>query len=90
MANSPQAKKRARQAEKHRALNASQRSNLRTYIKAVIAAINNDDLEASKKAYQKVVPVIDSAVSKGLIHKNKAARGKSRLNAKVRTLAVAG
>ena len=53
MANSPQAKKRARQAEKHRALNASQRSNLRTYIKAVIAAINNGDLEASKKAYQK-------------------------------------
>ncbi|HIG92146.1 MAG: 30S ribosomal protein S20 [Methylococcales bacterium] len=90
MANSPQAKKRARQAEKHRALNASQRSNLRTYIKAVIAAINNGDLEASKQAYQKVVPVIDSAVSKGLIHKNKAARGKSRLNAKVRTLAVAG
>ncbi len=88
MANSPQAKKRARQAEKHRALNASQRSNLRTYVKAVIAAINNDDLEASKNAYQKVVPVIDSAVNKGLIHKNKAARSKSRLNAKVRALAA--
>jgi small subunit ribosomal protein S20 len=89
MANSPQAKKRARQAEKHRALNASQRSNLRTYIKTVIAAISNNDLEASKQAYQKTASVIDSAVSKGLIHKNKAARSKSRLNAKVRTLATA-
>jgi small subunit ribosomal protein S20 len=89
MANSPQAKKRARQAEKPRALHASPRSNLRPYLKTVIAAISNNDLDASKQAYQKTASVIDSAVSKGLIHKNKAARSKSRLNAKVRTLATA-
>ncbi len=58
MANSPQAKKRARQAEKHRALNASQRSNLRTYIKAVIAAINNGDLEASKRHTKKLFQLL--------------------------------
>ena len=87
MANTPQAKKRARQAEKHRLLNTGQRSNLRTYIKKVIAAVNTGDLEQAKTAFQNVVPVIDSAVNKGLIHKNKAARSKSRLNAKVRSLA---
>lgn len=87
MANTAQARKRARQAEKHRVLNAGQRSNLRTFIKKVIAAVNAGDLEKAKAAYQAVVPVIDSAVNKGLIHKNKAARNKSRLNAKVRALA---
>jgi small subunit ribosomal protein S20 len=86
MANSAQAKKRARQAEKHRILNAGQRSNLRTFIKKVIAAVNAGDLEKAKTAYQTAAPVIDAAVSKGLIHKNKAARSKSRLNAKVRAL----
>ena len=87
MANTAQAKKRARQAEKHRILNTGQRSNLRTFVKKVIAAVNAGNLEQAKAAYQAAVPVIDSAVNKGLIHKNKAARNKSRLNAKVRTLA---
>ncbi len=87
MANSPQARKRARQAEKRRARNAGQRSNLRTFIKKVIAAVEAGDKEQAQSAYQSVVPVIDAAVVKGLIHKNKAARNKSRLNAKVRALA---
>lgn len=87
MANTAQAKKRAKQAEKSRVRNAGQRSNLRTFIKKVIAAVNAGDKEKAQAAYNTAVPVIDSAVTKGLIHKNKAARSKSRLNAKVRALA---
>jgi small subunit ribosomal protein S20 len=86
MANSPQAKKRARQAEKHRIRNASQRSKLRTYIKKVLAAVNVGDQEKAQEAFKAAVPIIDSAVNKGLIHKNKAARSKSRLNSKLRAM----
>lgn len=87
MANTAQAKKRARQAEKHRIRNAGQRSNLRTFIKKVLAAVNAGDKEKAQAAFQTAVPIIDSAVNKGLIHRNKAARSKSRLNAKIRGLA---
>ena len=87
MANTAQAKKRAKQAEKSRVRNAGQRSNLRTFIKKVIAAVNAGDKEKAQAAYNAAVPVIDSAVNKGLIHKNKASRSKSRLNAKVKALA---
>jgi len=87
MANTAQAKKRARQAEKNRVRNAGQRSNLRTFIKKVIAAVESGDVEEAKTAYATVVPVIDSAVNKGLLHKNKAARNKSRLNSRVRAMA---
>ncbi len=86
MANSAQAKKRAVQAEKHRQLNASQRSMLRTYIKKVIKAIATKDAEQAQAAYKVAVPVIDSMANKGLIHKNKAARHKSRLNAHIHAL----
>ena len=84
MANSPQAIKRARQAEKHRQRNASQRSTMRTSIKKVIAAINAGDREAATRAYAAAVPLIDSAAGKGLIHANKAARHKSRLSRHIR------
>jgi len=87
MANTAQARKRARQAEKSRIRNAGQRSNLRTFIKKVIATIASGNKEDAQTAYKTVVPIIDTAVSKGLIHKNKAARSKSRLNAKVREMA---
>ena len=86
MANSAQAIKRARQAEYRRQRNASQRSGMRTSIKKVIAAIKAGDREAATKAYAEAVPVIDSAVGKGLIHANKAARHKSRLNQHIRAL----
>ena len=86
MANTAQAKKRARQAESRRILNAGQRSNLRTFIKKVYAAVESGDQEKAKSAYQTVVPIIDSAVNKGHIHKNRAARNKSRLNARVRAM----
>jgi len=87
MANTAQAKKRARQAEKSRIRNAGQRSNLRTFVKKIIAAVNAGDKEKAQAAYNTAVPIIDSAVNKGIIHKNKAARSKSRLNAKVKSIA---
>ncbi len=87
MANTAQAKKRARQAENNRIRNAGQRSHLRTFIKKVIAAIESGDVEQAKTAYATAVPIIDSAVSKGLLHKNNAARNKSRLNIRVRAMA---
>ncbi|MDH5470931.1 MAG: 30S ribosomal protein S20, partial [Gammaproteobacteria bacterium] len=84
MANSAQAIKRARQAENSRQLNASQRSNMRTYIKKVINAIESGDKDAASAAFKVAVPVIDSAAGKGLIHANKAARHKRRLNQHIR------
>ncbi|MCK5383173.1 MAG: 30S ribosomal protein S20 [Gammaproteobacteria bacterium] len=86
MANSAQALKRSRQAEKSRQRNASQRSNMRTAIKKVIAAIATGDRDQAKQAYDSAVPVIDNAAGKGLIHANKAARHKSRLNNHIRSL----
>jgi small subunit ribosomal protein S20 len=86
MANTAQSKKRARQAEKSRIRNAGQRSHLRTFIKKVIEAIESGNKEAAQQAYNIAVPIIDSAVTKGLIHKNKAARNKSRLNKKVHVM----
>ena len=87
MANTAQARKRARQAEKHRIRNAGQRSNLRTYTKKVIAAVESGNQEEAKTAFNTAAPVIDSAANKGLIHINTAARTKSRLNAKIRAMA---
>ncbi len=86
MANIASAKKRARQAEKLRLHNASQRSFLRTQIKKVINAIEAKDKSAAETAYKEAVPVIDAMVGKGIIHKNKAARHKSRLNSHVKAL----
>ena len=86
MANSPQARKRARQAEKRRSHNASQRSMVRTAIKKVQAAIGAGDYDAAQAAYLAAVPVIDRMADKGIMHKNKAARHKSRLNAQVLAL----
>ena len=88
MANIASAKKRARQNIKRRAHNASQRSMVRTYIKKVVAAIQAKDLEGAKTAYAAAVPVIDRMADKGLIHKNKAARHKSRLNEQIKNLAA--
>ncbi|MCB1615959.1 MAG: 30S ribosomal protein S20 [Pseudomonadales bacterium] len=88
MANSPQSKKRARQAEKRRKHNASLRSTVRTYLKKVIAAIESGDKEAAKAAYASAVPVVDRMADKGIIHKNKASRHKSRLNAQIKAMAA--
>lgn len=87
MANSPQAKKRARQNDNARNHNASLRSMVRTYLKKVSAAIEAGDAEAAKAAFAAAVPVLDRVADKGVYHKNKAARHKSRLNAKIKALA---
>ncbi len=87
MANSPQAKKRARQNDNARKHNASLRSMVRTYLKKVTAAIEAGDAEAAKAAYSAAVPVLDRVADKGVFHKNKAARHKSRLNSKIKALA---
>lgn len=86
MANIKSAIKRARQNTKRRAHNASGRSMYRTYVKYVLKAVEAGDKEAAVAAYSKAQPVIDKAVNKGFIHKNKAARVKSQLNAKVKAL----
>jgi small subunit ribosomal protein S20 len=86
LANSAQARKRARQAEVSRRQNASQRSMLRTSIKNVVKAIEAGDAQAAQTAYARAVPLIDKSAGKGLIHKNKAARHKSRLSQHVRAL----
>lgn len=88
MANSAQARKRARQGEKRRTHNAALRSLVRTNIKRVVAAIDSGDAEKARAAYDQAVPVIDRMADKGIIHKNKAARHKSRLNAQVKALAA--
>jgi small subunit ribosomal protein S20 len=88
VANSPQAKKRARQNEKARKHNASLRSMVRTYIKKVVAAIEAGDAAAAQEAFNAAAPVIDRIADKGIIHKNKAARHKSRLNAQIKALAA--
>ncbi len=87
MANSAQAKKRARQAEKSRQLNASQRSEMRTTIKKVLKALDSGDKALAETAYKAAVPALDKAARKGLIHANKAARTKSRLNARIKSAA---
>lgn len=86
MANSAQAKKRARQAVKRNTLNAGQRSTLRTSVKKVVAAIDAGDAVKAEAAYREAVPVIDHMARKGIIHQNKAARHKSRLNHHIRKL----
>lgn len=86
MANTAQARKRARQNEVRRRHNASFRSMVRTSIKKVLSAIREKDAEKATSAYQAAVPVIDRMAGKGIINKNKAARHKSRLNAAILAL----
>ncbi len=88
MANIKSAEKRAKQTIKRRARNVAGRSKLRTAIKGVVLAVEaGDKLEAAAKL-QAASPIIDSAVNKGLIHRNKAARHKSHLNARIKELTV--
>lgn len=86
MANSSQARKRARQAVKRRNHNAALRTQFRTAIKKVIKAVEQGDKEAAKSQYQESVRIIDRIADKGVFHKNKAARHKSRLSALVKNM----
>ena len=88
MANSAQAKKRAKQAEERRQHNVDIRSQFRTFIKRVVYAINAGNPEEANTAYKAAIPIIDKMVGKGLIHHNKASRHKSRLNKRIKALAA--
>ena len=86
MANTKSAEKAALQAEKHRARNVALRSRMRTAVRDVISAIAGGNKQAAQATYQEAVPVIDTLVNKQIIHRNKAARHKSRLAARIRAL----
>ncbi len=86
MANIASARKRARQAVKRRAHNVELRSRMRTSLKKVLKAIHAGNKDEAQASFKAAVPMIDSSANKGLIHKNKAARHKSRLNARIKAL----
>ena len=86
MANSAQARKRARQSLKQRSNNGSLRSKLRSAIKAVRKAVAAGDKTAAQSVFRQSVSVIDSIADKNVMHKNAAARHKSRLSAAVKAL----
>lgn len=86
MANSVQARKRARQATEQRVHNMGQRSTLRTAIKKVRKAIDAGDKGAAQAVFKESQSVIDSIADKNIVHKNLAARQKSRLSAAIKAL----
>ena len=86
MANTKSAEKAARQAEKHRARNVALRSRMRTAVRDVSTAIVSGDKPAAQATYKTAIPVIDTLVNKRIIHRNKAARHKSRLAARIRAM----
>lgn len=86
MANTPTAKKRTRQAMYRRQANQAQRSMVRTSVKQASRAIASGNPEKAEEAYRQAVPIVDRMARKGLIHKNKAARQKSRMNKRLRAL----
>jgi len=88
LANTPQAKKAARQNDKQRQLNKTQRTQLYTLVKNVSKAIKTQDKKAAESAYKLAVPVIDRMAGKKIIRKHKAARYKSRLNTRIKALAA--
>ncbi|HDR29314.1 30S ribosomal protein S20 [Rhodovulum tesquicola] len=86
MANSPQAKKRARQIERRTAVNKARRSRIRTFLRKVEEAIATGDQAAATAALRLAQPELMRGVTKGVVHKNTAARKISRLSARVKAL----
>jgi len=86
MANTPQSKKRARENEKRYAMNKARRSRIRTYIRKVEEAIASGDKDAAASALRVAQPELMRGVSKGVFHKNTAARKMSRLASRVNAL----
>lgn len=89
MANIKSAKKRAKQMVVRNARNASQRSMLRTAVKKVLKALGENDAAGAETAFAAAQPILDRFSARGLIHKNKAARHKSRLSARIKALKTA-
>lgn len=86
MANTPQAKKRARQAERRFAVNKARRSRIRTYLRKVEEAIESGDKNVAATALRSAQPELMRGVTKGVLHKNTAARKMSRLSSRVKAL----
>ena len=86
MANIESAKKRARQAIKRRTHNVALTSKMRTAVKNVLKAVQSGDKAAATARFKVAVPEIDKAANKGLIRRNRAAKTKSRLNARVKAM----
>jgi small subunit ribosomal protein S20 len=87
MANSPQAKKRARQNEARFQVNKARRSRIRTYLRKAEEAIASGDKDSAKAAVQALQPELMRGVTKGVFHKNTAARKMSRLVSRVKAIA---
>ncbi len=87
MANTKSAEKRARQSVKRRAHNVAQRSAVRSAIKKAVSAVKSGDKDQASAAIKEATPVIDAMARKGIIHRNKAARHKSRLARQAKALA---
>ena len=88
VANIKSAEKRARQTVKRRARNVAARSKLRTAIKSVVNAVNAGDKAEAAAKLKEAGPIIDAAVNKGVIHRNKASRHKSHLNARIKEMSA--
>lgn len=86
MANHKSAKKRIRRNERRAEINGSRMSRIRTFLKKVEGALSSGDASAAEDAFKTVTPEIYRGVSKGLIHKNTAARKMSRLSARIKAL----
>jgi small subunit ribosomal protein S20 len=86
MANSPQSKKRARQNERRADVNKARRSRIRTYLRKVEEAIASGDKDAAASALRAAQPEMMRGVTKGILHKNTAARKMSRLSSRVKSL----
>ena len=89
MANIKSAKKRAKQTVVRNERNVAQRSMLRTAVKKVVKALDANDAEAAAAAFATAQPLLDRFAARGLIHKNKAARHKARLTARIKALKAA-
>jgi len=87
MAYSPQSKKRARQNERRFAVNKARRSRIRTFLRSVEEAIASGDQDAAAQALRRTQPELMRGVTKGIMHKNTAARKMSRLSSRVKSLA---
>jgi small subunit ribosomal protein S20 len=86
MANSAGSRKRARQGVKRNKHNSQIRAKVRTYIKKVTYALRDGDKELAQAGYTTMQKMIDQSVSKGLMHKNQAARKKARINAQIKAM----
>lgn len=88
MANTPQSKKRARQAERRQDVNKARRSRIRTFLRKVEEAIASGNPETAAAALRAAQPEMARGVAKGVVHKNTLARKMSRLSARVKSLAA--